>query len=133
MKDDDDDIIKYFDLNYCILNRTSNLLYIIVREFKKLLLRCDGNENVTEKQRHISSRYSAKQQREMTKFKVLCSFLATQTLFRLATHSFLTHERVRVWRTKAHNGKFFLLCLNLNAVHACSVEQLDYKLEISIA
>ena len=44
---------------------------------------------------HISSPYSANQTREMTKFKALCSLLATRTLFGLAMHSFPTHGRVR--------------------------------------
>ena len=48
------------------------------------------------KVRYTSSPYSAKQQREMTKFKVL-------------------------WSTWAHDGKFFILCLNLNAILTCSV------------
>ena len=52
---------------------------------------------------NISQLSLAKQQREMTKFKVL-------------------------WRTWAHHGKFFTLCLNLNAVHTSSVLQIDSKL-----
>ena len=43
---------------------------------------------------YISSQYSAKQQREMTKFKVLL-------------------------RTRAHNGEFLILCHNVNVVPTC--------------
>ena len=85
MKDDDDDIIKYFDLNYCMLIRASNLLYIFVREFKKLLLRWQQERHNTiefnEKSKgpvrvcvivsytfwHNFSPHSAKQTREITK------------------------------------------------------------------
>ena len=47
---------------------------------------------------YIFSLYSAKQQREMTKFKVL-------------------------WTTWAHDGKFFILYFKLNAVLTCSVTE----------
>ena len=96
------------DLFVCPLHRCSVWVMPSIGSLRSYY--SDGNENVTKqkdltrKQRpcmgfkvwYISSMYSAKQQREMTKFKVF-------------------------WRTWAHDGTFFNLCLNLNAVPTCSV------------
>ena len=88
---------------------TSILTSYDIREFKKLRRRRQRERHKTigfnEQNNALHVRFkfwyislpsSAKQQREMTKFKVL-------------------------WRARAHDGKFSFLCTNLNAVPTCSV------------
>ena len=93
-----------------IINFSFDVVEIIVMEFKKLLRRRPRERHKTivflRKTKALYVRYkfwyisppcSSKQQREMTKFKVL-------------------------WKTWVHDGKFVILCLNLDAVpgyHFC--------------